>query len=35
MKKVYVIKTYGVDVEFGIFHNEEFGALYKSLLLAQ
>jgi len=35
MKKVYVLKRDGVDVQFGIFHNEEFGALYKSLLLAQ
>jgi hypothetical protein len=35
MKKVYVFKTDGVDVQFGIVHNEEFGALYKSLWLAQ
>jgi len=29
MKKVYVFMTDGVDVQFGIFHKEEFGALYK------
>jgi hypothetical protein len=31
MKKVCVLKRAGVGVQFGIFHNEEFGGLYKSL----
>lgn len=30
-----MLKTAGVDVQFGIFHNEVFGTLYKSLLLAK